>query len=230
MTQVRPDRRRRQPLRARPAPASAPEAPAPDAVAPPPPAPAATAPPAPPQAVPAPGAPGQTPPGSSEWSPMSAPPPPAADEQAGDGQDHQPTADPPAAGPSSSKNPLQGLADLLVRQGTPAGAPVAPWRPVAAGAVIAAGGVLILLQALIGADLIDIVLVLGLAMLVAGFLDGTGRRFRGPGVALVSVGIIGRFVGDTSFLGEGWGFGVFMLIYGAYVVLERQRHRDPAAG
>lgn len=225
MTQVRPDRQRREPLRARP------KSPAPEvAAAPPAPSPWTAPPGAQPdapgpahdEAVPAPGAPSQTPPGSDQWSPMSAPPPPQA----------APPSDQHAASPTSSSNenasdqhnPLRAAVDTIFRQGA-TGDDVVWWRPAAAGAVLALGGVIILLQALINAELVDILLTIGLSMLVAGFMDGTGRRYRGPGIALTSVAIIARFVGDVSWLAEGWGFGIFLVAYGAYVVVERQRHR-----
>lgn len=79
------------------------------------------------------------------------------------------------------------LGDLLLRQGTPDSREVvAPWLPVAAGGVIAAGGVLVLILGLVGVGLLNILLVLGLTMLVPGFVDGTGRRYRGPGVGLTT--------------------------------------------
>ncbi len=69
---------------------------------------------------------------------------------------------------------------------------MAPWRPAAAGAVIAAGGAVVVLLGVAGAELIDIVLTIGLIMLVAGFVDGSGRRYRGSGVGFTTVGIIPR--------------------------------------
>lgn len=132
--------------------------------------------------------------------------------------------------PDGERGPGRRISDLLLRQGEPDSTEVvAPWRPAAAGGVIAAGGALILIIALIGTDLINIVLAAGLTMLIAGFLDGTGRRYRGPGIGLTIVGIVPRLFDSASWLQEGWIFGVFLLAYGIYVGVSRQRHPEAAS-
>jgi hypothetical protein len=138
-----------------------------------------------------------------------------------------------AAAPGARSRTRSGaggrLSDLLVRQGAPGGSEVvAPWRPAAAGIVIAAGGDLVVVLGLVGVELIDILLVLGLTMLVAGFVDGTGRRYRGAGIGLTTVGIIPRFFGDAPWLQEGWAFGIFLIAYGSYVALRRRQERTSA--
>lgn len=122
------------------------------------------------------------------------------------------------------------LGDLLVRQGAPDSREVvAPWRPVAAGGVIAAGGALVLILGLVGVELLNILLVLGLTMLLAGFVDGTGRRYRGPGVGLTIVGIVPRLFDAAPWLSDGWAFGIFLVAYGLYVAVQRRRHPELAA-
>lgn len=132
--------------------------------------------------------------------------------------------------PSDRRGALGWIGDLLVGQGAPgSGEVVAVWRPAAAGAVVAAGGALIVVLGLVGAQLIDIVLIAGLTMLIAGFVDGTGRRYRGPGVGLTVVGIMPRLFDTVSWLRDGWAFGVFMLVYGAYIALRRWRPSEVAS-
>ncbi len=122
------------------------------------------------------------------------------------------------------------ISQVLLHQGAPDSREVvAPWRPVAAGGVIAAGGVLVLALGLAGVGLLNILLVIGLTLLGAGFLDGTGRRFRGTGVGLTIVGIVPRLFDSAPWLQEGWAFGIFLLAYGAYVALSRRRHPEHAA-
>lgn len=145
----------------------------------------------------------------------------------------------PAAPPSpqvhpTSHSPARGdrgfgrrIGGLLLRQGAPDSTEVvAPWRPAAAGGVIAAGGALIVIIALAGTELINVVLAAGVTLLIAGFLDGTGRRYRGPGIGLTIVGIVPRLFDSASWLREGWFFGIFLLAYGAYIVINRQRHPE----
>jgi hypothetical protein len=139
----------------------------------------------------------------------------------------QTTATPP---PADERGPGRRVSDLFLRQGAPDSTEVvAPWRPAAAGGVIAAGGAIALIVALIGTDLINIVLIAGLTLLIAGFVDGTGRRYRGTGVGLTIVGIVPRLFDSASWLQEGWIFGLFLLAYGAYIVVSRQRHPEAAS-
>lgn len=143
----------------------------------------------------------------------------------------RPERTPADAGPSSQHRSVAGWAgDVLVRQGAPDSREVvAPWRPAAAGGVIAAGGALLVVLGIVGVELLNIVLVAGLTMLVAGIVDGTGRRYRGPGVGLTTVGIVPRFFDAIPWLADGWAFGVFLLAYGAYVAVQRRRHPELAA-
>ncbi len=78
-------------------------------------------------------------------------------------------------------------------------------------------------------ELIDILLVLGLTMLLAGFVDGTGRRYRGPGIGLTTVGIVPRFFGNAPWLQEGWAFGIFLMACGSYVALRRRQEERTSA-
>lgn len=157
------------------------------------------------------------------------------DEERTRGREQQarPGAPPPAAPGARSggrHGPGRRLGDFLVRQGAPGSSEVvAPWRPVAAGIVIAAGGALVVVLGLVGVELIDILLVLGLTMLLAGFVDGTGRRYRGPGIGLTTVGIVPRFFGNAPWLQEGWAFGIFLMACGSYVALRRRQEERTSA-
>lgn len=136
---------------------------------------------------------------------------------------HEPT------GPGDSRGSRNWFSQVLLHQGAPDSREVvAPWRPVAAGGVIAAGGALIVALGVAGAELINILLIAGLTLMVAGFLDGTGRRYRGPGLGLTIVGIVPRLFDSAPWLQDGWAFGVFLLVYGAYVAFSRRRHPEHA--
>ncbi len=89
---------------------------------------------------------------------------------------------------------------------------------------------MVVLLGVAGAELIDIVLTIGLNMLVAGFVDGSGRRYRGPGVGFTTVGIIPRLFDSVAWLAEGWAFGLFLIRYGASVGLRRWRQPEVGAG
>lgn len=135
--------------------------------------------------------------------------------------------DPERARPVDHRGPKNWISQVLLHQGAPDSSEVvASWKPVAAGGVIAVGGALIVALGLAGQELINILLIAGLTMLVAGFLDGTGRRYRGPGLGLTIVGIVPRLFDSAPWLQEGWAFGIFLLAYGAYVAVSRRRHPE----
>lgn len=139
----------------------------------------------------------------------------------------QPNDEP--ARPGDERGSRNWFSQMLLHQGAPDSREVvAPWRPVAAGGVIAVGGALILALGLAGVELINILLIAGLTLLAAGFLDGTGRRYRGPGLGLTIVGIVPRLFDSAPWLREGWAFGIFLLAYGGYVAFNRRRHPECA--
>jgi hypothetical protein len=120
------------------------------------------------------------------------------------------------------RNPARWVADLLVHQGdagnitTPI---IAAWRPVAAGGVIALGGIVAIVAGLVGWELVDILLIAGITLFIAGLLDGTGRRFRGPGTGFLIIAISTKFVFDpVPSLREGWPYGAFLLVWGVWVI------------
>lgn len=120
------------------------------------------------------------------------------------------------------RGPGRWVTDVLVHQGDGANVTtpvIAPWRPVAAGAVIALGGLVATIAGLSGWELINILLIAGVTLFIAGLFDGTGRRFRGPGTGLIIIAISVKFLfGPVPSLAKGWPYGVFLLAWGAWVM------------
>lgn len=124
------------------------------------------------------------------------------------------------------RGPGAALLDLLFRQGegtrsdrTPD--PTVPaWRPVAAGVVLALGGLATVALTFAEVELIDVVLAVGVTMFVAGLVDGTGRRYRGAGTGLMMVGVIPRYLDDLPASGTWFSNGrflaVFLVLWGLY--------------
>ncbi len=83
---------------------------------------------------------------------------------------------------------------------------------MAAGGVIAAGGALVIILGLVGVELLNILLVLGLTR-----------------VGLTTIGIVPRLFDAAPWLRDGWAFGLFLVAYGAYVAVQRRRHPEVAA-
>ena len=123
---------------------------------------------------------------------------------------------------AQGRSPGRWVADLLVHQGDAANVTtpvIAPWRPVAAGAVMVLGGLVATFAGVIGRELLDVLLIAGITLFVAGLFDGTGRRFRGPGTGFLIVAISAKFLFDpVPSLAKGWPYGVFLLAWGAWVM------------
>lgn len=111
-------------------------------------------------------------------------------------------------------------------------APVAAWRPVAAGAVIVAGGLGALIYGVARGELVYVLGAIGLTLLLAGLVDGRGPRYRGAGVALLSVFVSAKLLDrlPDSFR-RGVVYGALMALFGVYVMAkEWPRYRASAAG
>lgn len=111
-------------------------------------------------------------------------------------------------------------------------APVARWRPVAAGAVIVAGGLGALIYGVARGELVYVLGAIGLTLLLAGLVDGRGPRYRGAGVALLSVFVSAKLLDrlPDSFQ-RGVVYGALMALFGVYVMAkEWPRNRASAAG
>lgn len=100
-------------------------------------------------------------------------------------------------------------------------ATVAPWRPLAAGAIILAGGAGALIYGAVQGELIYVVGTLGLTLFVAGLVDGTGLRYRGAGTGLLLVFASAKTIEHLPrAFQRGVAYGALVAIYGAYVVVQ----------
>ncbi len=107
---------------------------------------------------------------------------------------------------------------------------VAPWRPLAAGVVILIGGVGALVYGLARGELVYVLGTIGLALLIAGLVDGTGPRYRGAGVALLSVFVSAKLLSRLpDVFQRGVAYGALMAAFGIYVIV-RQWPLYSAAG
>lgn len=121
---------------------------------------------------------------------------------------------------------LQPVVDVLFHQGADDAATVrtpAPWRPLAAGVVVLLGGVAATVLGLIGTELVNVLLAAGITLVAAGLVDGTGRRFRGAGTGLVIVAVSAKLIDSVTALSQGWPYGVFLVLWGAWVILRNVR-------
>ena len=106
----------------------------------------------------------------------------------------------------------------------------AAWRPPAAGFVILIGGVGALVYGLARGELIYVLGTIGLTLLVAGLVDGTGPRYRGAGVALLSVFASAKLLSHLpAAFQRGVAYGALLAAFGIYVIV-RQWPRHSAAG
>ena len=108
---------------------------------------------------------------------------------------------------------------------------VAGWRPLAAGAVIVVGGVGALIYGVARGELVYVLGTIGLTLLVAGLVDGTGPRYRGAGVALLSVFISAKLLDRLpDVFQRGVAYGALMVAFGVYVLVkEWSKYRGAAA-
>jgi hypothetical protein len=109
---------------------------------------------------------------------------------------------------------------------------VAAWRPLAAGVVILIGGVGALVYGLARGELIYVLGTIGLTLLVAGLVDGTGHLYRGAGVALLSVFVSAKLLDRLpDFFQRGVAYGALMAAFGIYVIVKQWLgYRASAAG
>lgn len=110
--------------------------------------------------------------------------------------------------------------------------PVAAWRPLVAGVVILIGGVGALVYGLARGQLVYVLGTIGLTLLVAGLVDGTGPRYRGAGVALLSVFVSAKLLDHLpDAFRRGVAYGALMAAFGIYVIAQQwPRYRASAAG
>ncbi len=115
----------------------------------------------------------------------------------------------------------------------PVASPDVPaWRPLAAGVVILIGGLGALLYGALRGQLVYVLGTIGLTLLVAGLVDGTGPRYRGAGVALLSVFISVKVLDHLpGAFQRGVAYGASMAAFGVYVIVRQwPKYRASAAG
>lgn len=99
---------------------------------------------------------------------------------------------------------------------------VQAWRPVAAGAVILIGGLGALLYGVLRGELVYVLGTLGVTLLVAGLVDGTGPRYRGSGFALLGVFISAKVLNHLpDAFQRGVAYGALMAAFGVYVIVKQ---------
>ncbi len=99
---------------------------------------------------------------------------------------------------------------------------VAAWRPLAAGVAILIGGVVGLVYGLARGELVDVLGIIGLTLLVAGLVNGTGPRYRGAGVALLSVFVSAKTIDRLpDVFQRGVAYGALMAAFGIYVIVQQ---------
>lgn len=108
---------------------------------------------------------------------------------------------------------------------------VARWRPFAAGAVIVAGGLGALIYGVVRGDPVYVLGAIGLTLLLAGLVDGRGPRYRGAGVALLSVFVSAKLLDrlPDSFR-RGVAYGALMALFGVYVMAKEWPRNRASAG
>jgi len=94
-----------------------------------------------------------------------------------------------------------------------------------AGVILLLGGIVATVLGLTGTQLVDILLVAGITLFVAGLIDGTGRRYRGAGTGLVIVAVSAKLLDSVSWLNEGWPYGAFLVLWGLWVIVRNVRTR-----
>ncbi len=109
---------------------------------------------------------------------------------------------------------------------------VQAWRPLAAGAVILIGGLGALLYGVLRGELVYVLGTLGVTLLVAGLVDGTGPRYRGSGLALLGVFISAKVLNHLpGAFQRGVAYGALMAAFGVYVIVRQwPKYRASAAG
>lgn len=108
---------------------------------------------------------------------------------------------------------------------------VAAWRPLAAGVVILIGGVGALVYGLARGELVYVLGTIGLTLLVAGLVDGTGPRYRGAGVALLSVFVSAKLLDRLpDAFQRGVVYGALMAGFGVYVIVQQWPRYRASAG
>jgi len=123
-------------------------------------------------------------------------------------------------------------ADDVPISGSTASPPVAAWRPLVAGVVILIGGVGAVVYGLARGQLVYVLGSIGLTLLVAGLVDGTGPRYRGAGVALLSVFVSAKLLDRLpDAFQRGVAYGALMAAFGIYVIVQQwPRYRASAPG
>lgn len=101
-------------------------------------------------------------------------------------------------------------------------------RTVAAGALLLLGGIIGVIDASIQHSVFYFLGIGGATLLVAGFVDGTKIRYRGPGTAMLLTFVTGQFLvkwlpdkplGMTRVEFLGFCYAVLFAGYGFYVVV-----------
>ncbi len=113
-------------------------------------------------------------------------------------------------------------------------------RTVAAGAVLLVGGIIGVIDASIQHSVFYFLGIGGTTLLVAGFVDGTRIRYRGPGIAMLVTFVTGQFLlkwlpdkplGMTQLEFLGFCYAVAFAGYGLYVLVRetvRLRNQLPS--
>ena len=129
-----------------------------------------------------------------------------------------------------------GSGEVAEADGAPASArstspAVAAWRPLAAGFVILIGGIGALIYGLARGELVYVLGTIGLTLFVAGLVDGTGPRYRGAGVALLSVFVSAKLIDRLpDFFQRGIAYGALMAAFGISVIVRQwSRYRTSSA-
>ncbi len=121
--------------------------------------------------------------------------------------------------------------DLPTSSRSGASPDVAAWRPLAAGVIILIGGVGALVYGLARGELIYVLGTIGLTLLVAGLVDGTGPRYRGAGVALLSVFVSAKLLDRLpDAFQRGVVYGALMAAFGVYVIVQQWPKYRASAG
>ncbi len=106
--------------------------------------------------------------------------------------------------------------------------PASSGRTVAAGALLLLGGIIGVIDASIQHSAFYFLGIGGATLLVAGFVDGTRIRYRGPGIAMLVTFVTGQFLlkwlpdkplGMTQLEFLGFCYAVAFAGYGLYVLV-----------
>lgn len=110
-------------------------------------------------------------------------------------------------------------------------ATVPAWRPLLGGAIILVGGAGALAYGAVRGELVYVLGTLGLTLLLAAFVDGTGVRYRGAGTGLMFVFVSAKVLQHLPrAFQRGAGYGALVALYGGYVVVRESanlRRRPP---